>query len=143
VRDSLAALAKLRPARWARAERVEEGVVPLDPVKEEKALAADAQRAKEPEPWNRLGLSYRRLGRFEDARRAWQQASTLRPGYASPVLNLAILDDLYLGQPARALAGYERFQAMVSPAEPQVARWMAELKNRKPAVGTATAGVQR
>jgi hypothetical protein len=44
-----------------------------------------------------------------------------------------MLYDLYLGDPARALAQYERFQALPAGADPQVAKWIAELKTRKPA----------
>jgi cellulose synthase operon protein C len=136
IRDSLQALAQLRPARWARQERSEQ---PL-PATDLGALEKAAQAQPQAEQLNQLGVAYRRAGRFEDARRAYEQAAQARAGYATPVLNLAILDDLYLRQPARALAGYERYLAMLPAPDAQVGKWVAELKTRKPDVALAAAG---
>ncbi|MBL8330427.1 MAG: tetratricopeptide repeat protein [Rubrivivax sp.] len=138
IRDSLQALAQLRPARWGRAERSEPSLPGAELAVLEKAVAAGPAAA---ELWNQLGVAYRRAGRFDDARRAYEKAMTARAGYATPVLNLAILDDLYLRRSAQALAGYERYQALLGAPDAQVSRWQAELKTRKPdAPALAAAG---
>jgi cellulose synthase operon protein C len=136
IRDSLQALAQLRPARWSRAERSERSAAPGDVAALEKAAAANATDA---ELLNQLGVSYRRAGRFDDARRAYERAAQARTGYATPVLNLAILNDLYLRQPAQALAGYERYQSLLAAPDPQVGKWVTELKTRKPDTAMAAA----
>jgi tetratricopeptide (TPR) repeat protein len=131
VQRSYAALAELKPGRWARAER-EAGAEPPVPGLEsiesiESALAANPADAA---ALNRLGIAYRRLGRFEDARAAYGQAIAADPLSADAECNLAILLDLYLDDPAAALPHYERYQALTGEADPRVAAWLAELKTR-------------
>ncbi len=137
IRDSLHALAQLRPARWGRTEKAERPVTPSDISALERAVAANASDA---ESLNLLGVALRRAGRFNEAQRAYERAAMARPGYAAPVLNEAILNDLYLRKPAQALAAYERYQALQSPPDPQVGKWMVELKSRKPEIAMAAAG---
>ena len=132
IRDSLEALARLRPARWGRSERSERP--PADLAALEKAAAAQPADA---ETLNQLGIAYRRAGRFDDALQAYARAAAARPGYATPVLNEAILHDLYRRDTARAVAGYERYQALLAAPDPQVGKWIAELKTRKPDVAIA------
>lgn len=87
---------------------------------------------------NQLGITYRQLGRFTKAREAYQQAIALDPSYAAPVLNLGILNDLYLGDGTQALALYGRYLALTPSGDAVVAKWVAELKNRKPAALAVT-----
>ncbi|MBI5260100.1 MAG: tetratricopeptide repeat protein [Burkholderiales bacterium] len=121
VQRSYAALAALRPARYRRAERDDACASPA---------AAEAQRR---------GLAARREGRFEAARVAYEQALAAEPGCAAALLNLAILHELYLWDAAQALPLYERWLTLAagSPAaagpHTEVGRWVADLKNRKPA----------
>ena len=146
VQKSFAALAELKPGRWARAERVA-GIEPPDLEIEplEAALAADPAVAAVPasaaDPaveanlaraavLNRLGISYRRLGRFDDARAAYEQAIAADPGSADAECNLAILLDLYLDEPAAALPHYERYQALAGEDDKRAAAWIAELQSR-------------
>jgi Flp pilus assembly protein TadD len=82
---------------------------------------------------NQLGITYRQQGQFAKARAAYEQAIALDPGYAAPYLNLAILHDLYLGDGARALEWYGRYLALAPGGDAVVAKWIADLKNRKPA----------
>jgi tetratricopeptide (TPR) repeat protein len=95
----------------------------------EKAVAASPEQALF---HNQLGISYRAQGQFQKARGAYERAIELDAGYAAPVLNLGILNDLYLGEPARALELYERYQALAGGKDATVAKWATELKNRKP-----------
>jgi len=81
---------------------------------------------------NELGVTYRQQGQFAKAREAYESALALDPNYAAAVLNLGILNDLYLGDSAKALSLYERYLALSPGGDTQVNKWIADLKNRKP-----------
>ena len=83
--------------------------------------------------WNQLGLAYRQSGEFTKARDAYGRALAIDPNYATAVLNLGVLDDLYLGDSAHALELYTRYLALTPAGDPAVAKWVADVKNRKPA----------
>lgn len=89
--------------------------------------------------WNQLGLAYRAQGQFGKSREAYEKAIALQPQYAAPVLNLGILQDLYLGDAAQALALYTRYLALSPQGDPAVAKWVAEVRNRKPSTAPQTA----
>lgn len=82
--------------------------------------------------WNQLGLAYRQSGEFTKARDAYDHALAIDPNYATAVLNLGVLDDLYLGDSARALELYTRYLALTPAGDPVVTKWLADVKNRKP-----------
>ena len=88
--------------------------------------------------WNQLGLAYRQNGDFAKAKDAYGHALAIDPNYATAVLNLGVLDDLYLGDSAHALELYTRYLALTPAGDPVVTKWVADVKNRKPA-GTAPA----
>jgi tetratricopeptide (TPR) repeat protein len=79
---------------------------------------------------NQLGITYRLQGQFTKARDAYEKAIALDAGYASPVLNLGILNDLYLQDRRRALALYDQYLALAG-GDAAVTKWVADLKNRK------------
>lgn len=110
VRQSLAALRTLRPARWAKAERRDEATSPAAQL-------------------NREAIALREQGRLADARARWQQALAAEPAHAASVLNLGVLLDLYLDEPVAALAQYQRYLEL-TPGDAQVGKWVAELKPR-------------
>ena len=83
--------------------------------------------------WNQLGLAYRQSGEFTKARAAYEHAIAIAPNYATAVLNLGVLDDLYLGDSAHALELYTRYLALTPAGDPVVTKWVADVKNRKPA----------
>ena len=95
----------------------------------EKAVAASPQQAQF---HNQLGISYRAAGQFQKARTAYERAIELDANYAAAVLNLGILNDLYLADNTRALELYERYMALTGGKDAAVAKWATELKNRKP-----------
>jgi len=88
---------------------------------------------KQPIYLNQLGITYRQQGRFDKARDAYERAISLDASYAAPHLNLGILNDLYLGDGRRALESYDRYLALSPSGDAVVTKWVAELKNRKPA----------
>ena len=108
-----------------RAGRSDEAVAAL-----ERAAQAGPELA---EVHNALGIAYRGAGRFDAARGAYERAIALDARHADAHLNLAILTDLYFGQPAAALPLYERYQQLAAGPDALVGKWIADLKNRKPA----------
>jgi tetratricopeptide (TPR) repeat protein len=78
---------------------------------------------------NELGLLYRKLGRFDDARKAYTNALTKNPDYLPVIKNLGILCDLYIRDLECALEQYEKYQKEV-PDDKSVQIWIADLKNR-------------
>lgn len=87
--------------------------------------------------YNQLGILYRHQGRFKDADLAYSKAIELAPDYPLAHLNLGVLCDLYLQQPERALAQYERYVALTDSPEPKVAAWIAEIRTRLGSARTA------
>jgi Flp pilus assembly protein TadD len=102
----------------------------LDESSDELQLAV-ALSPNQPVYWNQLGVTYRQLGKFDKARTAYEKAIALDDSYAAPYLNLGILNDLYLGDGKRALELYGQYLALSPSGDATVAKWVAELKNRK------------
>jgi len=78
---------------------------------------------------NQLGMLLRRQGKFQEAQAAYTKALQSDPNYALAHYNLGILNDLYLQQLESALQHYEQYQVLAGE-DPQVARWIADLKRR-------------
>jgi Flp pilus assembly protein TadD len=93
----------------------------------EKAVQASPKQAVF---HNQLGITYRQKGEFTKARDAYEKAIALDATYPSPVLNLGILNDLYLQDRKRALALYDQYLALAG-GDAAVTKWVADLKNRK------------
>lgn len=133
VRRSLAELARLKPARYAKTERG--AVTHADVAALQTALQ---HQPAQPALLNQLGIAQRQQGQFAAARAAYEEAIALDPAALEPRLNLAILLDLYLGDAAGAQAQYQRCREL-SPADAaQLDKWLAEIKTRKPTPGTPT-----
>jgi len=148
-----AARAHLRAGRTAEAERGFRDVIAKHPElggahanlglilrnagKHDESIAALEQAVKaspkQPVFHNQLGVSYRHKGQFEKARNAYAQAIALDENYADAHLNLGVLLDLYLGDNALALVQYERYLALSPAGDAAVGKWVADLRNRKPA----------
>jgi Tfp pilus assembly protein PilF len=100
-----------------------------------KAAAAAFDKALAVKPdsgriYNAAALLYRSVGRFADAEAAYLKAIRHSPDFADPLLNLAILYDLYLDQPAQAIKYYRRYLAMSDKSDKQVKLWLADLQRR-------------
>ena len=79
---------------------------------------------------NQLGIAYRQLGKFDQARAAYDKALQIDQNHAPVVLNLGILYDLYFGEANQALAYYRRYQLLQKVPDPEVALWIADLERR-------------
>jgi Flp pilus assembly protein TadD len=114
---------------YSRAGKTDEAVAAL-----EQAVKASP---KQPVYQNQLGIAYRQQGQFAKARGAYEKALDLDPSYAAACLNLGILFDLYLRDGKRALELYERYLRLPAAKDAVVNKWVADLKNRKPAQNAA------
>ncbi|HEY9024308.1 MAG TPA: tetratricopeptide repeat protein [Burkholderiaceae bacterium] len=88
--------------------------------------------------WDQLGLAYRQSGEFTKSRDAYQHALAINPDYATAVLNLGVLEDLYLAEPAKALDAYTRYLALV-PGDATVTKWQADVRRRVPGAAAPAA----
>ena len=79
--------------------------------------------------WDELGITLRDEGKFTDARAAYEHAIGASDSYAPAHRNLAVLLDLYMGDPAAALPQFERYKDLTSEDKP-VSTWIAELRAR-------------
>ena len=103
------------------------GKLPESAAAFEKAVQASPRQAVF---HNQLGITYRLQGQFTKARDAYEKAIAIDASYASPVLNLGILNDLYLQDRKRALVLYDQYLA-IAGGDAAVTKWVADLKNRK------------
>ena len=127
VRRSYAALAELKPGRYARAER-DAGLDPagLGGLLQASGAVADPLAAA---IHNQVGIAHRHAGRFAEARAAYERALAADATLADAECNLGILLDLYLDDPAAALPHYERYVQLAGDATGASA-WLAELRTR-------------
>lgn len=114
---------------YRQANKLPEAVAELE-------LAVKAS-PRQPVYFNQLGITYRLQGQFAKAREAYERAIDLEPNYAAATLNLGILSDLYLWDGKRALELYDRYLALTPGGDATVTKWVADLKNRKPAAPQA------
>ncbi len=94
---------------------------------------------RQPVYFNQLGITYRLQGQFAKAREAYERAIEIDANYAAATLNLGILSDLYFWDGKRALELYDRYLALTPGGDATVTKWVADLKNRKPAQPAAAA----
>lgn len=79
---------------------------------------------------NQLGILLRESGELKAAEQAYQAALAGTPDYANAHLNLGVLYDVHLKQPALALKHYEQYQRLMPSDGARVAVWLADLKQR-------------
>lgn len=80
--------------------------------------------------YNHLGIIHRGKGKFKEAEDNYLQALSINKDYAYAHLNIGILYDLYLGELEKALDHYNRFQKLSSEEDPEVKKWIIDLKRR-------------
>jgi Flp pilus assembly protein TadD len=80
--------------------------------------------------YNELGMMSRREGRFDEARGYYAKALELDPDCAHAHLNMGILYDLYLQDPAKAMQHYQRYRELTPSEAGTVTKWIADLQQR-------------
>ncbi len=78
---------------------------------------------------NELGLLYRKQGRFNAARTAYQNAINKHPDYLPAKRNLGILCDLYIHDFECAMEQFEDYLDL-KPGDKTVTIWVADVKRR-------------
>ena len=89
---------------------------------------------------NHLGILQRQKGQFKEARTHYQRALAIDSDYASAHLNLGILFDIYLQDLKQALRHYQKYQALVSEEDTQVAGWIVDIQRRLKSPTTKSQG---
>ena len=85
--------------------------------------------ARHPVALTELGIVYRKLGRFAQAKDSYEAALSASPEYHFARRNLGILCDLYISDTACAMREYETYRAAM-PDDEEVAIWIADVSNR-------------
>jgi tetratricopeptide (TPR) repeat protein len=101
---------------------------------------AMARNNKDAVAHNHLGILQRRKGQFNEARTHYQRAIAIDSDYASAHLNLGILFDIYLQDLKQALRHYQKYQALVSEEDTQVAGWIIDIQRRLKSTTTQSQG---
>ncbi len=96
---------------------------------ESNLLLAIEANAEQPVAHNELGIVYRKTGRFEEARRSYEKALAIYPGFHFARRNLAVLCDLYLADLECALENYEAYMTTV-PSDDEASMWISDLRYR-------------
>ncbi len=78
---------------------------------------------------NQLGQLYRKLGRFDDARKAYSNALTEYPDYLPVIKNLGILCELYIRDFPCALEQYQHYLEL-KPDDKTMKIWISDLSSR-------------
>lgn len=147
VRLSFTELGRLLPGRYGKFEKSEgfvfAGTLENTVVDSMGNNGSEAKEAQErsllrivelspgrTEAYNQMGIFYRHMGRFEDARKMYERALHIDSGYQSARFNLGILYDLYLANIPMALESYKKYLALVSSEDKQVSLWIADLEKR-------------
>jgi tetratricopeptide (TPR) repeat protein len=79
--------------------------------------------------YNQFAIFKREAGNFAEAEKLYLQAIQVWPFDATSHKNIAILYDLYMGKPERALPHYEAYLQLVGE-DKQAASWIADLQRR-------------
>lgn len=124
IKASFAALGSLVPARYAKEESTEL------PFETGDASFLDRISRGRLVSLNKEAITLRGEGNFAGAAQRYEKALALADDDAVTHRNYGILFELYLGQPARALAHYERYAELTAGVDRTVAGWIAQLKRR-------------
>jgi len=83
-----------------------------------------------PEAHYNLGIALREQGQFRRAEEAYQHAIEGAPDFRDAHYNLAVLYDLYLNEPEKAIEHYQTYLASGGEGKEEVAIWIAALEKR-------------
>lgn len=96
---------------------------------EKSLLLALEANPDHPVAHNELGIIYRKTGRLAEARRSYEAALAVYPGYHFARRNLAVLCDLYLADLDCARRNYDAYMATV-PGDEEASMWIRDLEYR-------------
>lgn len=127
VKESFVALARILPARYGKTETGPGHDMEQDQGWLAQAFASDEAQL---EAYNSYGIFLREQGRFADAEQAYLSALDVSASYPDTHRNIAVLYDLYLGEPEQALQHYHRYQKLTDADNREVAGWIADLERQ-------------
>jgi len=78
---------------------------------------------------NIYGVVLRNLGSFDEAIQAYSTSISKNAGYTDAYLNLAILYDVFIDSPKKALPYYEKYKELASN-DKNIEKWMVDVKRR-------------
>lgn len=81
---------------------------------------------------NLLGLISVEDGAYKTAEQHYIKAITLDPSFANAHYNLALLNDIFFQDIAKAVQHYERYLSLIRNADPDTEAWVVELKRNLP-----------
>lgn len=76
---------------------------------------------------NIYGLALKNIGKFSRAESEYSKSIQINPGYAAPYLNMAILYDVFLDSPKKALPYYEKYRDISGK---DIEKWLVDVKRR-------------
>ena len=91
---------------------------------------------------NQLGIAYRQAGDLVRAEQQYEESLGADSRLADAHWNLAMLYELYLHEPARALHHYEEYQQLTGSDDQRLSISIAGLKEQVQQPATITAGVR-
>lgn len=127
VRESFVALARMLPARYGKTETGPGQDMDQDQGWLTQAFASDEAQLQ---AYNSYGIFLREEGRFAEAEQAYLSALDISASYPDTHRNIAVLYDLYLGEPEQALQHYHRYQQLTGADNREVAGWIADLERQ-------------
>jgi len=80
--------------------------------------------------YNQYAIFLRHQGRFDAAKQQYLLALAVSENDANTHRNLAVLYDLYLGEPALALQHFQRSRELQSSDVPELAIWLADVEHQ-------------
>lgn len=99
-----------------------------------RAATANGQNAA---AFNWLGIVNREAGNFDRAKQSYEKAIEVKPDYAAAHLNLGLLLENQLKQPAAAALRYKEYQRVTGGKDLRVLAWIAEIEARQAAAAPA------
>ncbi len=89
--------------------------------------------------FNWLGILNREAGNFPRAKESYEKAISVKPDYAAAHLNLGLLLEGQLNQPADAVTHYREYYRLSGGKDLRVLPWIAEIEARQPKPDPAAA----
>jgi len=95
-------------------------------------LIATERREGNAIAWNELGLVYRKMGQFQNARAAYKKSIKKRARYGKAYLNLGVLCDIYLEDLNCAIRNYKKYLEVSTNKEgdKKIKIWLADVSRR-------------